>query len=601
MPSPPAGPHYRITRVVGQGAFGAVYEGERIGEGLNRKVALKLLHAQHAGHVGVERRLRDEARVLSLIHHRAIVRVDDLVQIDDAWCVVMEFVDGADLGALLELGPLPPRVALQVAEEIASALHAAYGQVGPEGRPLRLVHRDIKPANVRITPQGEVKLLDFGIAKADFGSREAKTMSGGVGTLPYLAAERFAGHDTHQGDVYALGVTLFELLTGVLPGSSAADADRQPPGRQLRAQWAWLQSIEPALAALIARMMAPEVEDRPSGRECARALGELRLKVSGEVLEDWAEVAVPRAALARANVVHTGSDGPESMLQVGQTVGASLILDPATEDPVVAPPRKKPRAFRPLAVAAGAVVSVVVALGVAAVFVFGVSAVMESGGNANSANSTVAKLDTSRVGSAAASPEASVPSTQAAAGTPTTTKGMPTPTDAPPPSSSGNSAGVASGSATSSAPKTGGTPAVPKSSGSTTASSKESSAGSTASPAASTAPSGASTAPSIASVVSSAAPAASGPPSVVGEAAVVPKSSGSSTGTLLVSGATRVVLSGSAGGRSPGEVPPGSYSASVSFGAETQIELSGIGVEAGKTTRVRCSAQFATCKVGLPE
>ncbi len=116
---------YQITRVVGEGAFGAVYEAQRVGEGLSRRVAMKLLHAAHAGKVGIEQRLRDEARMLSLIHHRAIVRVDDLIQVEGAWCVVMEFVDGLDVAGLLEQGPMPPRAALQVAEEIANALHAA--------------------------------------------------------------------------------------------------------------------------------------------------------------------------------------------------------------------------------------------------------------------------------------------------------------------------------------------------------------------------------------------------------------------------------------------------------------------------------------------
>ena len=117
---PPGVTQYRITRVVGQGAFGTVYEGERVGEGLSRRVAMKLLNAEHSGQGHVEGRLRDEARMLSLIRHRAIVGVDDLIRVDGAWCVVMEFVDGADLGALLELGPLPARSALQIGEEVAS-------------------------------------------------------------------------------------------------------------------------------------------------------------------------------------------------------------------------------------------------------------------------------------------------------------------------------------------------------------------------------------------------------------------------------------------------------------------------------------------------
>lgn len=292
---------YRILERLGQGAFGAVYLAETVGGGLSRRVAIKVPHPDRASMPGLVGRLRDEARMLALIRHRAIVRVDDLVELDGAWSMIMEYVEGLDVGELLDDGPFPVRAALAIAEEVANALHAAWNQPGPEGTALRLLHRDLKPSNLRITPAGEVKVLDFGVARAEFAAREAEDSGAVFGTTTYLAPERYRGEDAQAGDVYALGVTLFEMLTGVLPGRSAMDADRQPPGRSCTAQWAWLANVHPDLCALVAAMLAPDPAGRPAPRDCARRLHELRAVVGGETLEDWAERVVrPRLEERRA-------------------------------------------------------------------------------------------------------------------------------------------------------------------------------------------------------------------------------------------------------------------------------------------------------------
>ncbi|MDP2315461.1 MAG: serine/threonine-protein kinase [Pseudomonadota bacterium] len=543
---------YRITRVVGQGAFGTVYEAERVGEGLSRRVAMKLLHAAHAGHSGVEGRLRDEARMLSLIHHRAIVRVDDLIRVNDAWCVVMEYVAGADLGRLLQNGPLPPRAALQVAEEVASALHAAFSQVGPEGRLLHLVHRDIKPENIRLTPQGEVKLLDFGIARAEFGAREVATKLGGMGTISYMSAERFRGEDTHAGDVYALGVTLFELLIGVPPGSSAADADRRPPGRTLRAQWAWIGQLEPDLLALITAMLADEPEDRPTGRECARTLARLRPCVPGEVLEDWAEraladlerpvvtapssqpdVAGPLAPPARRGLRRESSLAPRAnvtMLRLGQTIGPPPV---AVERPAGA--RRWALMGVGLVVFLGLLV--LTASGTAWLGWMAWSGAPEPTGTPNAVPAAV-----------------SVPPTAPAVSAPAPrTSGAQSPEGTPVPA------------ATRPAARAGSAKSTPVASV----------------PVAST------------SVASTPAPAAANPAS--------PVAASPTRGTVVVSGAASVTLEGPAGAAAPGPVPPGMYAVTVSFPGGTRITVGSVRVEAGRTTRLVCAERFATCAISGPE
>ena len=302
-----SGRRFEVEGLLGEGAFGAVYLARSVGTGIRRPVAIKVLHAEQAGSPATVKRLRDEARMLALIRHRAIVRVDDLVQLDGRWSIVMEYVEGSDVARLLEGGPLPARVALTIAEEVANALHAAWSQPGPAG-PLALIHRDVKPSNIRLTAQGEVKLLDFGVARAEFAEREAGTTRSGFGTLTYMAPERFEGRDTHSVDVYALGVTLFEMLTGVPPGKLATDANRQPPGKRLAGHWAALAAISPDLHALVAAMLRAEPSQRPTALECARALADLRAVLREERLEDWAAREVPLRAGARTQpAAHTAT------------------------------------------------------------------------------------------------------------------------------------------------------------------------------------------------------------------------------------------------------------------------------------------------------
>ncbi|GDX78658.1 hypothetical protein LBMAG42_04690 [Deltaproteobacteria bacterium] len=287
------GRSYRIAALLGQGAFGSVYLANTVGSGLDRRVAVKLLRPEKVSTPGLLGRLRDEARMLAAIRHRAIVRVDDLMELDGSWAIVMEYVEGCDITELLKQGAIPPVAALAMIEEVAGALHAAYHQNGTDGQPLRLIHRDIKPSNLRVTAQGEVKILDFGVARAEMKDREEHTSEAAFGTVPYMAPERFYGEDTHAGDIYALGVTLFEMLTSVKPGKTAMDADRVPPGDKLRAQWAWLEEISQPLHDLVAQMLAPKAQDRPTARETARLAATIRQALPGDTLDEWAERVVP--------------------------------------------------------------------------------------------------------------------------------------------------------------------------------------------------------------------------------------------------------------------------------------------------------------------
>ena len=294
------GRRFELLRTLGVGSFGTVYLAEMEGAGgFRRRVALKLLNPTWDQASDASTRLRDEARLLGRLQHRHIVRVDDLVRLDGRWALVMEYVAGVDLEAAVAPPPdaniptLTVRAALEVVVAVASALRAASETPGTDDRPLAVVHRDIKPTNIRVTAGGDLKVLDFGVARADFAGREAKTERVRYGSLGYMSPERLLGGDeTSAGDVYALGVVLYELLTRTTHGRS--ELAPEPQADQVRRGSVLLESIaDVGTADLFRDMLAYEPEDRPSAHsveERARGLFNARNELD---LTGWCAVAVP--------------------------------------------------------------------------------------------------------------------------------------------------------------------------------------------------------------------------------------------------------------------------------------------------------------------
>ncbi|MCA9492665.1 MAG: protein kinase [Myxococcales bacterium] len=283
-----AGRRYLVGGVLGAGGFGTVYAARLLGEaGFVRDVALKVLHD---GEVRPDRlaRLRDEARLLGLVRHPGLVGVDALVRLDGRWTVVMELVSGVSVDRLVLRQPLPPRPALELVAAVASTLDVVHRAEFEPGRPLKLVHRDIKPSNVHLSANGDVVLLDFGIARADFDAREARTRNRAYGTPAYMSPERLELVDEPAGDVYALGITLVELLTGARPQSAAArpEAHRERVDRlrdALRATW-----DDPELVALVESTLAYEHERRPDAASVAARCRALAARAEGPSLPSWA-------------------------------------------------------------------------------------------------------------------------------------------------------------------------------------------------------------------------------------------------------------------------------------------------------------------------
>jgi hypothetical protein len=265
--------HYRIVRQIGAGGMGTVYEATH--EQLGRRAAIKVLHGHLATDNQVTARFLNEGRAASMVDHPGIVQVFELGQLDGgAPYTVMELLRGESLRERMERagGPLPVGLSLRIVRQTGDALVAAHAK--------GIVHRDLKPDNVMLVPDpaaegGErTKLLDFGIAKVAEGLLHGgvRTQTGALlGTPLYMAPEQClgAGRSSDRTDVYAVGVMLYQMLSGELPISGASLGDvlmghmvgTPIPLRERN------PAIPDGLAALVHRMMAKAPEERPSMQE----------------------------------------------------------------------------------------------------------------------------------------------------------------------------------------------------------------------------------------------------------------------------------------------------------------------------------------------
>ena len=212
---------YTLTRQLGEGAYAQVWQAMEKGDhGFQKKVALKILKESDTTDALAFESLLDEARICGMLHHRHIVDVYSVSQVDGRTFIAMEYVDGATLKDVLvqayeDETQLPLSVIVEIALGVARALDHAHKARGPDGQPLRVVHRDLKPGNVMIASGAGIKVTDFGLAKAT--SNQGMTMAGAVrGTPGYIAPEVWGGTRDFAAtiDLWALGVMLWEMAVG---------------------------------------------------------------------------------------------------------------------------------------------------------------------------------------------------------------------------------------------------------------------------------------------------------------------------------------------------------------------------------------------------
>jgi YVTN family beta-propeller protein len=200
---------YRLEELIGRGGMGEVYRA--FDSTRRRTVAVKVLPPELASDTQFQIRFRRESELAARLSEPHVIPIHDYGEIDGRLYIDMRLVAGTELGALLKAGgALPPQRAVHLVGQVAEALDAAHA----EG----LVHRDVKPSNVLVTASDFVYLVDFGVARSLDGDGTQLTATGStVGTLSYMAPERFDGLGDHRVDVYALACVLFEVLTGRRP------------------------------------------------------------------------------------------------------------------------------------------------------------------------------------------------------------------------------------------------------------------------------------------------------------------------------------------------------------------------------------------------
>jgi eukaryotic-like serine/threonine-protein kinase len=330
---------YEVVAWLGAGGMGEVYRAHDTT--LGREVALKTLPAELAQQPERLARLKQEARILASLSHPGIATVHGLEESDGGVPVlVMELVEGESLADRLRRGPLPLLEAVKVAHEVARALEAAHEK--------GVLHRDLKPGNIRLAPDGRVKLLDFGLAKAvknaaldsrlDTDTSPHSEPGTVLGTAPYMSPEQARGQEAdRRSDVWAFGCVLFEMLTGKRAFAGATFSDTVAAILDRDPDWSALPpDTPPTLVRLLRRCLQKDKDRR------WRDIGDARLE-----LEESTIVAEPPRT-SRSGRLRS----PSLWLVVGALgVGAGLWVlgnsRPLTERPVVrlVIPLPSPEAF----------------------------------------------------------------------------------------------------------------------------------------------------------------------------------------------------------------------------------------------------------------
>ncbi|HEX6863108.1 MAG TPA: serine/threonine-protein kinase, partial [Thermoanaerobaculia bacterium] len=297
---------YRIQERIGSGGMGVVYRA--LDEELGICIAVKVLRPDLAGDCRVETRLRRELLLNRQVSHRNAVRIHDIGQDRGYLFLTLDLVEGRSLREMLrEDGRLSPERAVAIARQLALALEAAHN----EG----IIHRDLKPPNVLVNREGRAWITDFGVARSLHDRGPTRTGSV-IGTLAYLSPEQARGEVVDgRSDLYALGILLFEMLTGQLPfkgGSTAEDMAQRITGaskdiRTLR------EDVPAWLASVIRRLLQRDPEHRfQNARELIDALDGHRRFLLPPVARRAAAVLAATASLAVAWVVYVERHRPDT-------------------------------------------------------------------------------------------------------------------------------------------------------------------------------------------------------------------------------------------------------------------------------------------------
>jgi len=263
--------HYEVVELLGKGGMGVVYKA--IDTRLSRPVALKVLKEEIAENTDLKKRFLREARSASQISHPAVAQVYEVDEVDGLLYMALEYVEGQTVRRLIANREIDLLGAVEIAIQVADGLAQAHAR--------NIVHRDIKSDNIMVTPEGRVKILDFGLAKlmdagASLGSASsietmAATQVGTVlGTVAYMSPEQARAKEIdHRTDLFSLGVVLYEMVIGELPfrGQSALDTMHAIAFEEVRPVTVVRRDVPPDLQRIVSRCLRKRPEDRYQSAE----------------------------------------------------------------------------------------------------------------------------------------------------------------------------------------------------------------------------------------------------------------------------------------------------------------------------------------------
>ena len=261
---------YELIHRLGYGGMATVYLGRAIGTaGFERLVAVKVIHPHLASEPEFVEMFLDEARIAAKIHHPHVVEIIDLGQDDELFFMVMEYVEGENLAALLRevrkrKEPFPLSAALQIVSDVCGGLVAAHNLQDHDGTRLELVHRDVSPHNFLISMDGRVRVVDFGIMKA--AGKRSTTLTGQLrGKVPYMSPEQAKGKDVdHRTDLFAVGAVLWEMLAGerLFVGQTESETLAKVLACEIPDLFELRDDLPAELRPVLDKALAPDPDDR---------------------------------------------------------------------------------------------------------------------------------------------------------------------------------------------------------------------------------------------------------------------------------------------------------------------------------------------------
>ncbi|MCA9653951.1 MAG: protein kinase [Myxococcales bacterium] len=377
LPLPHSFGRYWLTHLIGEGGMAEVYQASvRVAEGLEKKVVIKKIRKEFADQYEFTRMFVEEAKIALSLNHANIVQVFDFGQVRGDFYLAMEAVEGVDLMRLMHAvrdagHRVPPVIAAYLGHQVAAGLAYAHRKADDYGRPLGIVHRDVSPHNVMVSYEGQVKILDFGIARTR--ARTAEQIEAAAlsteetikGKIAYMSPEQARGRPLDQrSDVYSLGICLYEVLTGTL---MFRERNRLKALQQVRTTPVPpLTEVAPEvpapLSAIVAKALARELPDRyESARALQADLAEF-LHRSDPVVDDEVLASFvghyfrpdpPTGVGPRLAIPERGSRDPDTQhtqypVRASRETQRVVIVWVAIEAPAKEPPAE-PRAFLALA------------------------------------------------------------------------------------------------------------------------------------------------------------------------------------------------------------------------------------------------------------